>query len=231
MLPYPVPRLSIFVPPVLNRYAELMIDSGSHHRHTELKQHLFPLVLAAVVVLLQLLGPDVLRELRYERADILSGQIWRLMSGHLVHLGWSHLALNAAALGVIWLLFRQEWPQRVWLLIFIIDSLAISAGLLAFHPQLDWSVGLSGALHGLFAAGATSALRTGHRPAALMLGILAAKLLWEQLYSPMPGSEQWIGGAVITAAHLYGALTGLLLAAVLPHRGRRLRTGGQNQES
>jgi len=178
--------------------------------------HLFPLVILAISALLQALGNDIILHLRYERQAILDGEVWRLLSGHFVHLGWRHLALNAIGLWLIWLLFRKEWSLRLWILLLLIVALGVSTGQLLFDPQLDWAVGLSGTLHGLFAAGAIAALRHGEKSAAIMLLVLIAKLLWEQFASPMPGSEQWIGGAVVTSAHLYGAISGAIFALLLP---------------
>jgi rhomboid family GlyGly-CTERM serine protease len=81
---------------------------------------------------------------------------------------------------------------------------------LLFDPGLDWYVGLSGVLHGLFAAGALRHWRERPAAAALMLAVLAGKLLWEQLLGPLPGTSSVAGGPVIVDAHLFGALGGCL---------------------
>ena len=55
--------------------------------------------IAVSVAALLALTDDWGRELlRYDRFAIASGELWRLVSGHFVHLAWSHFALNAAAL-------------------------------------------------------------------------------------------------------------------------------------
>lgn len=179
-----------------------------------LKQHLFPVSLLALAMLFQLSGPSVLQALCYERESIFSGQIWRLFSAHLVHLGWAHFSLNMVAFAMVWFLFWREWQQWVWILMFTFISLGTSLGLLMLQPTLDWSVGLSGVLHGLFAAGAIGALNRRLRLALIMLSILVLKLIWEQVGS-IPGTETWIGGSVITAAHFYGAISGTIIAFLL----------------
>lgn len=191
-----------------------MIETTKQLNPNSYMQHLFAASLIAVTLLLQLAGFDVVQALRYERVGIFSGQIWRLFSAHFVHLGWAHFSINIAAFIMIWFLFWAEWQQRIWLLMFIFISLGTSMGLLLLQPSLDWSVGLSGVLHGLFAAGAIGALNKEQRPALFMLSILAVKLVWEQV-GAMPGSEAWIGGSVITSAHLYGAASGAIVALCL----------------
>ena len=43
----------------------------------------------------------------------------------------------------------------------------------------------------------------------MLVLLLAAKLFWEYMNGPLPGSESMTGGRVIVEAHLYGAMAGL----------------------
>lgn len=183
-----------------------------------LKLHGFPLAIALGAVTVALLGNSAGLWLRYDRAAILHGQVWRLLSGHLVHLGWSHLAMNLAGLALIWLLVGRQLSTGQWVWVAIVCGFGVSGGLLAFNPQLVWYVGLSGVLHGLLISGCLADLRNGHNGAWLLLALVWAKLIWEQTAGPLPGSEAGAGGAVVVDAHLYGALAGILAAAVLPNR-------------
>ncbi len=115
--------------------------------------------------------------LRFERLAIIDdGQWWRLVSGHFVHLGWPHLWLNLAGCLLVWFLFRRDFRLVQWL--------AGGRALSVFHGRrfsasesaLQWYVGLSGLLHGLFAAGMLRWLRDGSWEAWVMLAIFAAKL-------------------------------------------------------
>jgi membrane associated rhomboid family serine protease len=65
---------------------------------------------AALVV--QVLGEPAHLALRYERTAIVSCEWWRLVSAHLVHLGWAHLALNAAALLMIAVLLGEQFTAN-----------------------------------------------------------------------------------------------------------------------
>lgn len=171
-----------------------------------------PLLLAIASGLLAGLGDTATVELRYQRMAILDGQWWRLFSAHLVHLGWSHWALNMAGLVLVWALLEQELAGVFGWLVVLGSALVIGLGLLQFDPALHWYVGLSGVLHGLFAAGALRRWSLEPRAATIMLTVLAAKLVWEQFAGAMPGTGALAGGAVIVDAHLFGAIGGVLTA-------------------
>jgi len=180
-----------------------------------MRLHGLPLTVAALSTLFALLGASATQTLRYDRDAILAGQWWRLLSGNLVHLGWSHLVLNLAGLALVWLLFHPAFTLRNWIVVTLSSGLAVGVGLLALDPGLQWYVGLSGALHGLFAAGLVAALFAGHRAEWLLLVLFVAKLTWEQLVGPTPGTAQLAGGNVIVDAHLYGTIGGGVAAIVL----------------
>jgi len=159
--------------------------------------------------------------LRYERTSILAGEAWRLFTAHFVHLGWGHLLMNLAALGLIWGLAWRTLRVSAWLVISLTSMLSVSLGLLMFNPVLEWYVGLSGMLHGLLLAGVMANLASGHRFEIVLLLALFVKVAWEQLYGALPGSADFAGGAVVVDAHLYGLIGGLIgaLPYVLVARG------------
>ena len=168
---------------------------------------------------LQCLGEGGREWLRFDRFGLEDGQLWRLVTGHLVHLGWWHLALNLVGLGLMWALFAAQYSWRQWLLIVAVSMAAIDAGLYLFSPELQWYVGLSGVLHGVMAAGVVGYWRRGDPQAWLVTVFLVGKLGWEQWVGPLASSEAVAGGAVIVDAHLYGAVGAALGAACF----RRLR--------
>lgn len=174
-----------------------------------------PFALAASSLLLEA-GGDVARAgLRFDRAGIAAGEWWRLLGGHLVHLSPPHMLLNVAALLLLWWLVGSSLTVAGWSLVIAASLACIDLGLWFLDPGLSWYVGLSGLLHGLFAAGLVS--RFGSAPVeSLVLGtLLAAKLLFEQIAGPLPGSEASAGGAVVVNAHLYGAGGGIVAALAL----------------
>ena len=163
-----------------------------------------PLLLAALLVALQALG---LRDaLEYRRAAVLHGQLWRLLTGNLVHLGWVHLLRDLAGLFLIWGLFASRLSERSWLALMLVSALAVSLGLLACSPQVAWYVGISGVLFGLFCAGALLEWRERPRYAGALLLGMAAVIGWTLHAGTLPGETRDLGGAVVPQAHLYGAL-------------------------
>jgi rhomboid family GlyGly-CTERM serine protease len=165
-----------------------------------------PVAIAAIAVLLQAAGGA--EAWRLERGLALT-EPWRLASGQLVHLGWTHLLLNLSGLVIVWALFGRDLRAWEWAVAILACGAGVSLGLLGFSPGLDWYVGLSGILHGLLAA--VVVVRASRQPStltALMLIGLAAKLAWEQFAGGESGTARLIGGAVIVDSHLYGALAG-----------------------
>ena len=173
-------------------------------------------VLAVTVgtVVLGFLGDGARELLAFDRQAIAGGALWRLVSAHFVHLGFSHLLLNLAGLGLVWYLVGTTLGGRDWLAVWLVAIAAVSAGLWFFEPQLAWYVGLSGVLHGLLAAGIAADIGNARWDTWILAIALAGKIAWEQLVGPLPGSEGASGGTVIVDAHLYGAIGGLLAFAI-----------------
>ncbi|HEY7496466.1 MAG TPA: rhombosortase [Candidatus Tectomicrobia bacterium] len=160
--------------------------------------------------------------LRFERGMLLT-EPWRVLTAHLVHLGWAHLLLNMAALFVLSALFAQDIRPMQWVRGWCVSSVAVSGGLYCWHPNLAVYVGSSGVLHGLAAAAVVPLCRRGSRYAVWLIGGLVLKLGWEQCVNSMPGVSAWVGGPVIVNAHLYGTLGGL--ACGLLEYGQELLQG------
>ncbi|MCC7461468.1 MAG: rhombosortase [Gammaproteobacteria bacterium] len=182
----------------------------------------YGLALAATLLLVVVLaagGEPWQLALRYERTALAAGQWWRLATAHVVHLGARHALLDAAGLVLLWILYARALGARQWAAALGGSLLAIDAGLWWLSPEVGWYVGLSGLLHGAWAAGALGAWQTARRHSTLSLALLAAKLI----------AEQWLGTGVassglpvIVAAHLYGALGGLAGAWAVRGRAARL---------
>jgi rhomboid family GlyGly-CTERM serine protease len=183
-------------------------------------------VIVALLAVCLLLGAggEEIRELgRYERHAVEGGEYWRLVSGHLVHLGWGHLWPNLAALAIIGLLFEGVFRNADWLRLGAASLAAIDIGLYLLDPAVLWYVGLSGVLHGFVAAGALALLARRETLGAVLAVGLGAKLLFEQIAGPVPFTAQSVGGPVVVAAHLYGTVGALLAEAAARLVRRRSR--------
>lgn len=82
------------------------------------------------------------------------GEWWRLFTAQFIHLNWTHLAVDAACIGIVW---RAIWafytPTRVFICFVIAGTAGQAFGLLAWLGGLTHYGSLAGssdALHGLF---------------------------------------------------------------------------------
>ena len=171
------------------------------------------LVLAIVCITLQYAG--LTQTLEYRRSLISNGHWWLLLTGNFVHLGTSHLWMNMAGLGLVVALVWQHYSALQWSALIILCSLGVGVGLWFFNPEVEGYVGFSGTLHGLIIAGTLADLRTYPRSAAVLLVLVVGKLVWEQSRGALPGSESVAGGLVLVDAHLYGAISGAVIAPIL----------------
>lgn len=181
-------------------------------------RHLLPILLAALFIALAT-RPELVPLLSWRHDALANGEWYRLLSGHFVHANMRHAVGNALALIALWLLFQRALALWLWVLAILINALAISA--LLFATDVGWYVGFSGVLHGLLVLAVCRDPRLPAGLRALLLGAVAVKLCAEQLFGTDTG--RWFHIAVISQAHLFGALTGGAIAAVLAVASRRER--------
>ncbi len=179
-----------------------------------------PLALALGTALLQGVPSALRAQLSYDRVAVLEGQGWRLFTAHLVHLGWVHWAMNMAALLIVWAWLDGRLLRPCLGAVILVSAAAVGLGLLWLAPAVGGYVGLSGVLHGIFAAAGVWTLHGRPLAGLGLLGLLALKLAGEQVLGGSAVSEGAIGAPVIVEAHLYGALGGALAAGLCAVRTR-----------
>jgi|GEM_PF-208161 len=173
------------------------------------------LAVIAVAGLAHLL-PEAAREwLLYDRGAIAAGQYWRLLSGHFLHTNLNHFLVNVAALAILCYMFAPYLSARKAAGILLLLCVLCGAGLFAFAGDLQRYVGLSGVLHGLVVWGSVVDIRRGERLGLVLLLGTAAKIAWEQLGGDTSATAALIDADVAIAAHLWGAVAGLLIALVV----------------
>lgn len=167
--------------------------------------------------------------LEFNRTEIFAGQIWRLWSGHLVHVNYMHLLLNGLAGLALYILFfplnkslqpLEKSAQAAinfycieFLTVLALSCLLISLGLLFFFPEIIWYRGLSGGLHALFAYFALRRVSMGKR-----WFWLAFAAVWLKAYAESrgatTGTAELMGDMrIIVEAHLLGVIAGSGLGA------------------
>lgn len=170
--------------------------------------------LLLAVALLVALGAAPVEALRYERAAIAAGAWWRLLTCHLAHHDARHLALNLAGLALLWGLYAGAARPRDWGIVALAAALTIGLGLYFLAPEVRWYLGLSGVLHGGWAAAPVFLWRRARAEALASGALLALKLALEAWSGPLTTALD-PSLPVIVAAHRLGALGGLAAALAL----------------
>jgi rhomboid family GlyGly-CTERM serine protease len=149
--------------------------------------------------------------LRFDRGDIYEGEIWRLITGHFVHLGIYHALMNIIGLLLIPSIFPAAIDNKNLPKAILFIAVSISLALLTCSPQLDWYLGFSGVLHGLFAFCIVLHLSSKMSIDWLILGALTFKVIYEQLPDYDANYlKDYIHAPVAVDAHLYGTLAGII---------------------
>ncbi len=158
--------------------------------------------------------PGLASQMVYDRAAILSGEVWRLLTGNWVHFSATHLLYDLLALGIAgWIIERRGYPY--FGLLCVLAPVGISTALLAGSPEVQFYGGLSGvatgaiiylALHGLKESGPWRWICV----AALVL--IAGKVLLESITGRFiiaaTGSVPFVP---LPLSHIVGGLTAALL--------------------
>jgi rhomboid family GlyGly-CTERM serine protease len=164
-----------------------------------------------LMLLLQAIGPEYFR---YQQNLLESGQVWRILSAHWVHVGWLHLALNGLGLVICVSLTHPGWSPARWLLYIVSMAIGISTLLMLFNPEVRDYAGLSGVLFGLYMLGALSLYPRDRLIAVLIIVAIVGKVLMEQFRFYDFNSSALIGARVIVDAHLYGLVMAIAIALV-----------------
>ncbi len=179
-------------------------------KYFHLKRNIYFLVITLLVLFIGIYTNDLANVLRYDRNLIREGEIWRVVSAHFTHLTWSHLLMNLAGFALVFVFFGNLLNTLNWACFTFFSAILISLVLYLSNPNLIWYVGLSGVLHGLLVLGGLYDYKVRRWESIFFLSIIFTKLLWEQIYGALPGSEDTAGGPVLVDAHFYGALSAVI---------------------
>lgn len=181
-----------------------------------MKRGLSMLLLFALPALVAASAPELFV---YDRAAILHGEWWRLVTGHWVHFSVSHGGWNLVALAAttLWLeSLRPGWTVRFVAL----TAPTIGVGLLALTPTMATYGGLSGLAVGVVTLLALVQLDTAtHRRARVWwltaLALIVGKLLWESVAGTPLFSRVEVGAyCVSVAAHVLGFVAAAIFFVV-----------------
>jgi rhomboid family GlyGly-CTERM serine protease len=162
-----------------------------------------------LMVLLQAIGPEYFR---YQRDWISTGEIWRIVTAHWVHVGWLHLLLNGLGLVICVILTKPGWSIRRWLISSLTLAIGISIMLTLYNPEVRDYAGYSGVLYGLYMLAAISLFSSDRLVAGLVITAIVIKVLMEQFNFYDFNTGDIIGAHVVIDAHLYGLLMAIPIA-------------------
>jgi rhomboid family GlyGly-CTERM serine protease len=168
-------------------------------------------IFVAIAVVLQIIGPEYFR---YQSDWPQSGQLWRVVSAHWVHVGWMHLLLNTLGLAICVTLTTPGWSLQRWFVQSLLLAVGISLLCTLQNPEISWYAGFSGVLFGLYFLGAHDLYRRDRLIAVLVASAIVIKVLLEQYTDIDVDSSALIGARVIVDAHLYGLLSAMAIALV-----------------
>ena len=154
----------------------------------------------------------------YQRQLLEQGQLWHLFSGHFAHLNGKHLILNLIAWIIIFFLGISYLSPLRWIILLLILSLTISAGLYYFIPEVTYYGGLSGVLHGYFAYILVMWIKNQQKFAWIILFLLIIKTLVENFSDTGSSTAEYLNIQVVTEVHLIGVIVGTLSALLIPRR-------------
>jgi rhomboid family GlyGly-CTERM serine protease len=175
------------------------------------KYSLSPLLIVIISIVLALTEPMSSSLFAYDRDQINNFQWWRLITGHFLHTNTTHLLLNTAGLTLLWALHGHYYKMSRYLIQFLLLCLGTAIGLYYFAPQMQWYVGLSGVLHGLFVIGAYIDIQQKFKTGWLMLIGVWVKVIHEQIFGASADVAELINANVAIDAHLFGTITGCII--------------------
>ncbi|MFD2095586.1 rhombosortase [Corallincola platygyrae] len=158
------------------------------------------------------LWPTLRDDLAYQRLLILNGEWFRLLSAGLTHTNLYHALLNLGALFII----SQTYPKQTegWKSVAILMYLIATSSLLVLtlYPNIDWFVGISGALHGFLIWLAINDWKQHRWLNSTVIAVVIAKVVWEQFFGGSSATSGLIGARVLIEGHMAGAICALVSA-------------------
>jgi len=180
--------------------------------HDFFRQWWFSLLVMVLISATTLLPHDLIEyHLALQRTAVASGEWWRIFTSQYVHLGFNHTLLNVVGYLIIAAAFREDVTPREECIALLLSNVGVGLGIYFFSPELEWYVGLSGAIYGLLAHNLIIGWRRSPLLSLLFGVYLAGKFVYEQFISgPDTVTAAFIGADVAVDSHLYGAITGLI---------------------
>ncbi|MDX2320538.1 MAG: rhombosortase [Moritella sp.] len=179
------------------------------------------LFLGLLCLIIYVISANNITALDYNRELILNGEYWRLLTGNFNHTNIYHLTLNLTALAVIAGLHYRYYSGVAYTSLILLLSIGVGAGILWLSPSTQLYVGLSGVLHGMIIVGAILDITKHYYSGYILIIGTIIKVLNEQLFNSPIEMSQLIEATVLTDAHLYGLVTGFIIAPLYVYLNKK----------
>lgn len=181
---------------------------------TQTKQYSGPLIIGFISIIAFLFEPASAEHFALQRNWLSEGHYYQLITGHFLHTNFIHLVFNLLGLSLLWALHGDDYQAKSYIAKFLIVCIAISICIYKFSPGIVFYVGLSGAIHGVFAWGCIRDLENKLLSGWLLLIGLALKVGSEQIFGAGSLMPDLIEATVAVDSHLYGAIIGIVIGVI-----------------
>ena len=154
-------------------------------------------------------APSAAEILQYDRARILSGELWRLATCHVTHWSAEHLQWDLLMFVVLGVICELRNSKRMRLCV-AVGAAAVSATVLVFFPAVEQYRGLSGVDTALFTLLAirliADARRDGNHLQLAATGICFMGFLGKTCYEALAGSTFFVDAETAGFVPLVGIM-------------------------
>lgn len=171
------------------------------------KSHLYT-IYTIVFVVIGVVTQNFQASFVFSQEKIHSGEIWRIWSGHFVHINYLHLLMNSLGFSILVILYKNliSTAQLIIQIVYLASSIGLS--LYFFSPDIQHYAGFSGILYGLFIIAALQALSKKNNLLSYpILFAITGKIIWNKFAD---AEDNLINMPIATDAHIYGYISAIL---------------------
>ena len=148
--------------------------------------------------------------LAYHRTTFIA-QWWQCVTANLVHANWMHWLLNILNFFALIILFGYALSGIELIIFYLLSSIFIICCIYLYSDQVTSYVGASGVLYSLAVYGGIVTFKYNKIVSSLVLIYVAVKIFAHNWINSIMGVDILLGNLhIITDAHLYGALFGVI---------------------
>ncbi len=138
---------------------------------------------------------------------VMSGEIWRVFTGHLTHLTWQHYAMDAPVFLIVYLVYKRNTSGLISIYLTIFSAIIVSATVIAMGVHQVYG-GLSGLSYAAISALLLNMVIANPRRILLYILILAFLVYFLFLQGNTTGIN------VAKEAHVAGILSGIIFELI-----------------